>query len=103
MNISVKTATGSLVERAQRVAAVAKASADQVDRDGCFPQSAIYAMKAVLLCSVQIPVDLGGEAGGTGEISELCSNRSQARASRTMLYAFHQLRLPCMVEPGIAS
>ncbi|MDO6962404.1 acyl-CoA dehydrogenase family protein [Rhizobium alvei] len=101
MNIPVKTASGSLAERASRVAAVAKAHADFVDKNGCFPQAAIDAMKAERLMSIQIPVELGGEGATTAQITELCSIISQACASSSMIFSMHHIKLSSLVEHGM--
>ncbi len=49
----------SLVERAERVSAVAAAHADDVDVKGRFPREAVDAMIAERLLSIQIPAALG--------------------------------------------
>ena len=98
MNIPVKTAAGSLTERAGRVAAVARASAAEVDLKGCFPQAAIDAMKAERLLSIQVPLELGGEGATTAEITELCSIISQACSSSAMIFAMHHIKLSSLVE-----
>ena len=103
MNIPVNLAAGSLVDRAQRVASVAKAYADCVDQEGCFPEEAVNAMKAERLLSIQIPLELGGEGASTSEIAELCSIISQACASSAMVFAMHHIKLSSLVEHGMAS
>jgi acyl-CoA dehydrogenase len=103
MNIPVNLTSGSLVERAQRVAAVAKAHAAEVDHDGRFPEEAVNAMKAERLLSIQIPTELGGDAATTGEITELCSIISQACASSAMVFAMHHIKLSSLVEHGMES
>jgi acyl-CoA dehydrogenase len=103
MNISVTPASGTLVERATRAAAVARAYADMVDRNGSFPREAIDAMKAERLMSIQIPVELGGEGAGTAEIAELCSILSQACASSAMIFSMHHIKLSSLVEHGMGT
>ncbi|MDH6264743.1 acyl-CoA dehydrogenase [Rhizobium sp. SG_E_25_P2] len=103
MNIPVNLTSGSLVERAQRVAAVAKAHAAEVDHDGRFPEEAVNAMKAERLLSIQIPTELGGDAATTGDITELCSIISQACASSAMVFAMHHIKLSSLVEHGMES
>jgi acyl-CoA dehydrogenase len=101
MNIPVNIAAGSLTERAARVAAVARAFADAVDRQGRFPREAVDAMKAERLLSIQIPTELGGEGARTGEIAELCSIISQACSSSAMIFAMHHIKLSSLVEHGV--
>ncbi len=101
MNIPVNLTTGSLTERALRVATVARASAEDVDRTGRFPRETIDAMKAEKLFSIQIPVELGGEGASTGEIAELCSIIAQACASSAMIFSMHHIKLSSLVEHGV--
>jgi acyl-CoA dehydrogenase len=103
MNIPVNLSSGSLAERARRVASVAKAHAAEVDREGRFPEQAINAMKAERLLSIQIPAELGGDGAATGEITELCSIISQACASSAMIFAMHHIKLSSLVEHGMDS
>jgi acyl-CoA dehydrogenase len=103
MNIPVNLTVGSLNERAQRVAAVAKVHADTVDKNSAFPQEAVNAMKAERLLSIQIPAELGGEGASTAEIAELCSIISQSCASSAMIFAMHHIKLSSLVEHGMQS
>ena len=83
MNIPVNLAAGSLTDRATRVATVAKAYADEVDRVGRFPQEAVDAMKAERLLSIQVPSELGGESA--------CRHRQQGgerRREQKFLHGF---------------
>lgn len=101
MNMPVNLPLGSLTDRATRVAAVARAHADDVDQRGRFPREAIDAMKAERLLSIQIPADLGGEGTRTGELAELCAIIGQACASSAMVFAMHHIKLSSLVEHGI--
>jgi acyl-CoA dehydrogenase len=103
MNIPVNIAGGSLLERATRVAAVAKIHADHVDHHGSFPEDAVNAMKAERLFSIQIPTEIGGEGAGTAEIAELCSIIAQSCASSAMIFAMHHIKLSSLVEHGMDS
>jgi len=103
MNITVNLASGSLADRAARVAAVARANSEDVDAKARFPQEAVGAMKAEKLLSIQIPRDLGGEGASTGEIAELCSIIGQACASSAMVFAMHHIKLSSLVEHGMDS
>jgi acyl-CoA dehydrogenase len=101
MNAPVNLPVGSLTDRAARVAAVAKAHADDVDRTGRFPREAVETMKAERLLSIQIPAELGGEGTRTGELAEICSIIGQACASAAMVFAMHHIKLSSLVEHGI--
>ena len=97
------TAGTSLAERASRVAAVAAAHADEVDAAARFPREAVDAMIAERLLSVQIPLDLGGEAAGLSEIAEACSLMGQACAAAAMVFAMHHIKLSSLVSHGAES
>lgn len=101
MNIPVNLTSGNLTERAQRVATVARAYAEEVDRTGRFPRETFDAMKAEKLLSIQIPAELGGEGASTGEIAELCSIIAQACASSSMIFSMHHIKLSSLVEHGM--
>lgn len=100
MNMSVSPPVDALADRAARVAAVARAHAEDVDATARFPQEAIDAMKAEKLFSIQIPRDLGGEGASTAEIAELCSVISQACASSAMIFSMHHIKLSSLAEHG---
>jgi acyl-CoA dehydrogenase len=103
MNIPVNLASGSLHDRAVRVASVAKAYADSVDQRSCFPEEAVNAMKAERLLSVQVPTELGGEGASTAKIAEICSIIGQSCASSAMVFAMHHIKLSSLVEHGVRS
>ncbi len=97
------SAGSSLAERAQRVAAVAAAHADDVDVKGRFPREAVDAMIAERLLSIQIPQPLGGEDAGLAEIAEICSQIGQNCAAAAMVFAMHHIKLSSLVSHGIDS
>ena len=84
MDLSAKVADQSLKARATRVAAIAAAYADEVDKAGRFPNEAIDALKSERLMGIQIPVDCGGEGRTTSEIAELCTIIAQSCAASAM-------------------
>lgn len=92
-----------ILARARRVAAVAAQHADAVDREGRFPAEAIAAARAEGLMGVLVPVALGGEGAGYGEVVEVCYLLGQACASAAMIYAMHQVKAACVVRHGIGS
>ena len=90
-------------ERARRVAVIAAQYAGEVDRQARFPAEAIAALKAERLMGVMVPVALGGEGAGPGDVAELCFTLGQACASSAMIFAMHQVKVACVVrhfEPG---
>jgi acyl-CoA dehydrogenase len=87
MDLSTKQQEMHLKARAIRVATVAAAHAEDVDKAGRFPREAIEEMKAVKLMGIMIPEELGGEGLSTSEIAEVCTIIGQACASSAMIFA----------------
>ncbi|WP_119257218.1 acyl-CoA dehydrogenase family protein [Shinella zoogloeoides] len=87
-------------ERAERVAAVAAAHADDVDAKGRFPREAVDAMIAERLLSIQIPAALGGDDASLSEIAEICSLVGQSCAAAAMVFAMHHIKLSSLVSHG---
>ena len=94
------TVGSSLIERAERVAAVAAAHADDVDVKGRFPREAVDAMIVERLLSIQIPADLGGEGCSLSEIAEVCSLIGQGCSAAAMTFAMHHIKLSSLVTHG---
>ncbi|WP_242219228.1 acyl-CoA dehydrogenase family protein [Shinella zoogloeoides] len=94
------TVGSSLVERAERVSAVAAAHADDVDVKGRFPREAVDAMIAERLLSIQIPAALGGEGCSLSEIAEVCSLLGQGCSAAAMIFAMHHIKLSSLVTHG---
>ncbi|MFC5444508.1 acyl-CoA dehydrogenase family protein [Rhizobium halophytocola] len=88
----------SLKARARRVAEVALAHADDVDRQARFPQEALQALKAEKLLGIQIPMDFGGEGASISEIADICTILGQACASTAMIFAMHQIKVSSQVQ-----
>jgi len=89
---------GDLNARAQRVAAIAAAHAEAVDRDGRFPEEAMAAARAERLMGVLIPKVLGGEGASLSEAAQVCYALGGACASTAMIYAMHQIKMACVVR-----
>jgi acyl-CoA dehydrogenase len=100
MDLSSKSVEKSLKARAMRVATVAAAYADEVDKIGRFPREAIDAMKAEKLMGIMIPVEFGGEGLSTSEIAEVCTILGQSCASSAMIFAMHQIKASSLVCHG---
>jgi acyl-CoA dehydrogenase len=90
----------SLADRAKRVAAIASDHADDVDRQGRFPQEAVDALKAERLLGMQIPAELGGESATTAEIAEVCNILGQACSAAAMTFSMHQIKVSSLVSHG---
>ncbi len=94
------TVGSSLVERAERVSAIAAAHADDVDVKGRFPREAVDAMIVERLLSIQIPAVLGGEGSSVSEIAEVCSVIGQSCSAAAMVFAMHHIKLSSLVTHG---
>ncbi|MCL6708462.1 acyl-CoA/acyl-ACP dehydrogenase [Pseudomonas sp. R2.Fl] len=103
MDLSSQALDKSLKSRTTRVATVAAAYADDVDRAGRFPREAVEAMKSERLLSVLIPVELGGEGCSESEIAEICTLIAQSCAASAMVFAMHQIKASSLVEHGIGA
>jgi len=93
----------ALMERAERVAAIAALHAEDVDREGRFPAEAIAAAKQEGLMGVMAPRSLGGEGAGLGEVADVCYTLGRACASTAMIYAMHQVKIACVVRHGLGA
>ncbi len=90
-------------ERLKAVVEIARAHADDVDRNNRFPQEAFAALKQARLLGVMIPREHGGEGSSLAEIVEMCSMLSQACASTSMIYSMHQIKVSSLVTHGFDS
>jgi acyl-CoA dehydrogenase len=86
--------------RMRGAAAIAADAADAVDREGRFPAEAFDAIRARALLGVMVPIELGGEGAGIGEVADICYALGSACASTGMIYAMHQTKLACMIRHG---
>ncbi|GJE18300.1 acyl-CoA dehydrogenase family protein [Methylobacterium marchantiae] len=93
----------ALVLRAKRVAVIAAAHADEVDRQARFPAEAVAALKAERLLGIQIPMQFGGESAGLSQIAEVCFTLSQACSAAAMVFAMHQIKVASLVSHGLDS
>ena len=90
-------------QRMARVAEIAASAAENVDRDGRFPQETADALKRERLLGAAIPVELGGEGLTTAEIAELIVRLGQACGSSAMIYGMHQIQISSLVSHGAGS
>jgi len=84
--------------RVEAVASVAARHALAVDNGARFPSEALKALKVQRLLSIQVPVALGGESLGLGDLSDVCYRLGQACASTAMVFAMHQIKVACLVR-----
>lgn len=94
----------SALARARRVAAeVAAAHAEAVDREARFPLEAVAALRAERLLGAMVPVELGGEGAGLGEVAEMAHALGRHCGSTAMVFAMHQIQVACLVRHGRTS
>ena len=90
----------SLIERAARVATVAAAEAEGVDRDGRFPHKAFDAAREQKLLGAMIPAEFGGLNASVYDVTDICYTLGRACASTAMIYAMHTTKVACVVRHG---
>ncbi len=95
--------TADLIARAKRVATVAAAHADAVDRDARFPREAVEAMREERLLGIMIPAHLGGEGADFAEIAQICTTLGAACSASGMVFAMHQIKASSLVHHGLDS
>jgi acyl-CoA dehydrogenase len=94
----------SALARARRVATeIAAAHAEAVDREGRFPHEAMAALRAERLLGAMVPVELGGEGAGLGEIAEMAHALGRHCGSTAMVFAMHQIQVACLLRHGRGS
>src|SRR5271165_833772 len=88
------------LEAAEAVAAVAAATADDVDQKARFPHEALAAVREQRLLGIMLPAHLGGEGASMADIVDICYRLGQACASTAMIYAMHQSCVACVLRHG---
>jgi acyl-CoA dehydrogenase len=91
---------GDLTQRIARVAAIAAADADNVDREARFPHAAIAAAKANKLLGALVPREFGGEQASIFDVTEMCYTLGRACSSTAMIIAMHHVKVACVVRHG---
>ncbi|WP_082884805.1 acyl-CoA dehydrogenase family protein [Bradyrhizobium stylosanthis] len=89
--------------RTAKVAEVAAAEAETVDRTACFPRKAIDAARKERLLGAQIPIEYGGGGASISEVADMCYMLGRACASVGMIFAMHQTKIACLVRHGAGS
>jgi acyl-CoA dehydrogenase len=91
---------GDLTQRIARVAAIAAADADNVDREARFPRAAIAAAKTNKLLGALVPREFGGEEASIFDVTEMCYALGRACSSTAMIVAMHHVKVACVVRHG---
>jgi acyl-CoA dehydrogenase len=97
---AIQATQSSLMERAARVAQIASAHADYVDKLARFPVEAVEAMRQERLLGVQISAEFGGEGASIAALGEICSILGQKCAATAMIFAMHQIKASSLVAHG---
>jgi acyl-CoA dehydrogenase len=93
-------ASAALMQRAEKVAAIAAAHAASVDKESRLPSEAIKALRAERMFGAAVPLDLGGEGASVSDVVDVCYILGRACASTAMIYAMHQTTITCLVRHG---
>jgi acyl-CoA dehydrogenase len=93
----------SLESRARDAAAVAAASADDVDRKARFPQEAVDELARLGLLSASIPVSLGGEGASMVELARAAEILGAACSATGMIFAMHHSQVLSLTRHDAAS
>jgi acyl-CoA dehydrogenase len=104
--MTVLAGPGTLRERAQGVAEIAAAHADDVDAQGRFPVESLQALRDARLMGILVSAADGGEGASLAEVAEVITLLGQSCASTAMVYAMHQIQVACLafsdVTPELA-
>lgn len=100
MTLVVGVGREQLDTRASRAGSVAAEFADEIDRQGRFPQEAVEALRRERLMGVMAPAELGGEGAGLGHVGRVCRTLGAACASTAMIYAMHQIKMSVLLGRG---
>ncbi len=110
MNIAVEpqsfaaaSVADSLAPRLRRVAEVAAAHCDAVDRDARFAREAVAALKVERLLGAMIPRCYGGEGLRLEDIADVCAALGAACSATGMTFAMHQIKAASLIEHGVGS
>jgi acyl-CoA dehydrogenase len=82
---------------------IAAPHAGSVDAEARFPKETFDALKRERLLSLQIPLELGGDGLGLGDIADLCRILGNHCASSAMIFAMHHIKLHNLVAGGRGS
>jgi acyl-CoA dehydrogenase len=93
----------NLASRAEKVAAIAAASAAAVDIESRFPTEAIAAARTERLLGVAVPREFGGEGASVSDVADVCYSLGRACAATAMVYAMHQTKVACIARHGRTS
>ncbi|WP_345813103.1 acyl-CoA dehydrogenase family protein [Paraburkholderia sp. PREW-6R] len=88
------------IAAAHRIAKVAGAHANAVDRDARFPAEAFQELRRERLMSAMIPAEFGGAGLTLADVARICEALAQGCSSTAMIYAMHQIQVACIVEHG---
>ncbi len=88
----------TFILRAEAIAAVAGAHANDVDARSRFPVEAFTALREQRLLGMLIPTELGGEGARAADVADVCAILGAACASTAMIFAMHQVKVACLIR-----
>jgi acyl-CoA dehydrogenase len=89
----------AFLDRVRSVAdELAAPNADDVDRNGRFPQEAVDGLRAARALSAYVPPELGGEGLGFTTIARACEELARRCSATGMVFAMHQIKLGSLVR-----
>jgi acyl-CoA dehydrogenase len=85
--------------RVDEVVTTAARHAPEVDEQARFPQEALAAAKSQRLLGIMVPRELGGEEADISAVADICYRLGRACGSTALIYAMHQVKLACLIDP----
>ncbi|HEX4010830.1 MAG TPA: acyl-CoA dehydrogenase family protein [Solirubrobacteraceae bacterium] len=77
---------------------VARAHADEVDRDARFPIEAVSALRDARALSALVPPQYGGGGASLGAIAQACFELGRRCSATAMVFAMHQIQVATIVR-----
>jgi len=85
---------------AEDLVPVLAANAADVDQSGCFPVSAVEALRGSGLFGLSVPVEFGGLGGTLSDLSEVAQILASGCLSTAMIWAMHCQQVDSVVRYG---
>jgi acyl-CoA dehydrogenase len=88
----------AFVDEVRRIADVAAAHAEAVDRDARFPEEAVGALREARALSAFIPREFGGSGISFESLAQACYELGRRCSSTAMVFAMHQIQVATIVR-----
>jgi acyl-CoA dehydrogenase len=104
MNGDDSTARSERVSRISRIGdTIARAHADDVDKQARFPSETLAALRKERLLGVAVPAAYGGDGASLWELSDMCFQLGKHCSASAMVLAMHHIQVACLVRHGQGS